>query len=121
MFRSTNQAKFDIFLTHEFHKFMFLILLLLQAIAFMCGLCYFGTIDLTQTGIQSVQGAIFVIIAENTFGPMYSVLSMFPQDLPLFVRERTSGNYNTVQYYLSHIIALVRILENIHFFCSTFK
>lgn len=80
----------------------------LQAIAFMCGLCFFGTIDLSQHGIQSVQGAIFVIIAENTFGPMYSVLGLFPQDLPLFVRERTSGNYNTVQYYIAHIVALVR-------------
>lgn len=79
-----------------------------QAIATMCGLCFFGTIDLTQHGIQSVQGAIFVIIAENTFGPMYSVLALFPHDLPLFVRERTAGNYNTVQYYIAHIVALVR-------------
>lgn len=78
-----------------------------QAIAVTAGLCFFGTIELNQHGIQSVQGAIFVIIAENTFAPMYSVLAMFPQDLPLFIRERTSGNYNTVHYYVAHVVALV--------------
>lgn len=73
----------------------------------MIGLCFFGTIDLTQHGIQSVQGALFILISENTFTPMYSVLALFPQGFPLFIREKRSGLYDTAQYYLSHIIALV--------------
>lgn len=77
----------------------------------MIGLCFFGTIDLTQYGIQSVQGALFVLIAENTFTPMYSVLALFPQAFPLFIREKRSGLYDTTQYYLSHIIALVSLLQ----------
>lgn len=76
------------------------------AIALMAGLCFLGTIDLSQRGIQSIQGAVFILISENTFSPMYSVLALFPQGFPLFIRERRSGLYDTVQYYLSNIIAL---------------
>lgn len=81
----------------------------------MAGLCFYGTIDLTQYGIQSVQGALFIIITENTFTPMYSILSLFPQGFPLFIRERRSGLYDTLQYYLSTVIALVSSIH--HFFC----
>lgn len=81
----------------------------------MAGLCFFGTIDLTQHGIQSIQGALFIIISENTFSPMYSVLSLFPHAFPLFMRERRSGLYDTVQYYISHIAALVGFGETIEF------
>lgn len=81
----------------------------------MIGLCFFGSVDLTQYGIQSVQGALFLIIAENSFTPMYSVLSLFPQGFPLFLRERHSGLYNTVQYYFCNIISLVSIcIYNLH-------
>lgn len=80
----------------------------------MLGLCYFGSVDLTQSGIQAVQGVLFVIIAENTFTPMYSSLSLFPQGFPLFIREKRSGLYDTVQYYLSHVIALVSGVPCVH-------
>lgn len=73
----------------------------------MAGLCFYGTIDLTQYGIQSVQGTLFILISENTFTPMYSALSLFPQRYPLFMRERQAGLYNTFQYYLTTVVALV--------------
>ncbi|XP_037030733.1 protein scarlet [Bradysia coprophila] len=76
-------------------------------IALMAGLCFFGSAELTQRGIQSVQGAVFIMITENTFGPMYSVLAIFPQGFPLFLREKRSGLYNTVLYYLANVIALI--------------
>lgn len=73
----------------------------------MAGLCFFGTVDLSQYGIQSVQGVLFILISENTFTPMYSALSLFPQRYPLFMRERQAGLYNTFQYYTTSIAALV--------------
>lgn len=73
----------------------------------MAGLCFLGTIDLTQYGIQSVQGVLFILISENTFTPMYSALSIFPQRYPIFMRERQAGLYNTFQYFITSVLALV--------------
>nr|BDX53025.1 Scarlet [Dorcus rectus] len=76
-------------------------------IAIMVGLCYLGTVSLSQNGIQSVQGAIFLFVTENTFTPMYSVLVAFPDDIPLFLREYRSGLYPAGLYYISKIIAML--------------
>lgn len=86
----------------------------------MAGFCFFGSAELTQRGIQSVQGAVFIMITENTFGPMYSVLAIFPQGFPLFLREKRSGLYNTVLYYVANVIALVRI-EMLNVFTEKFQ
>lgn len=77
----------------------------------MVGLCFYGTTGVDQYGIQAVQGALFVLISENTFTPMYSALSLFPKRDPLFMRERQAGLYNTFQYYITSIIALVKIFR----------
>ncbi|KAJ9597850.1 hypothetical protein L9F63_011292, partial [Diploptera punctata] len=86
-------------------------------IAIMVGLCYVGTILETQTGVQSVQGALFILVTENTFSPMYSVLATFPLELPLFMREYRSGLYPTHLYYFSKILAMLPglILEPVIF------
>ncbi|NP_001243922.1 scarlet [Bombyx mori] len=76
------------------------------AIALTAGVCFLGTPRLTQAGVQDVQGALFIIIAENTFSPMYSVLHMFPEEFPLFNRELKAGLYSTPVYYTARMIAL---------------
>jgi ABC-type multidrug transport system ATPase subunit len=77
-------------------------------IAVMAGLCYAGTIDSwTQTGVQAIQGILFLFVSENTFSPMYSVLAVFPSLFPLFLREIKSGLYTTDQFYLANVIAMV--------------
>ncbi|XP_072943704.1 protein scarlet [Epargyreus clarus] len=76
------------------------------AIALTAGLCFIGTARLTQAGIQDVQGALFIIIAENSFTPMYSVLHMFPEEFPMFNRELKAGLYSTPIYYIARMIAL---------------
>jgi hypothetical protein len=73
----------------------------------MVGLCFAGTVAETQAGIQSVQGALFMFVTENTFMPMYSTLALFPLELPLFIREYRSGLYSTHLYYLSKMAAMV--------------
>lgn len=76
-------------------------------IAIMAGLCYFGAIKMTQAGVQAVSGILFILMAENTFTPMYSVLSVFPQTFPIFLREIKSGIYTTDQYYLATVVAML--------------
>ncbi|KAK4875875.1 hypothetical protein RN001_012297 [Aquatica leii] len=77
------------------------------AIALLIGICYFGTINNDQEGIQATQGAIFIIVAENTFNPMYAVLAAFPEDRPLFLREYKSGLYSVGSYYFAKIAAML--------------
>jgi ATP-binding cassette, subfamily G (WHITE), eye pigment precursor transporter len=83
------------------------------AIAVMAGLCFAGSINMSQSGIQAVGGILFIFVAENTFTPMYSVLSVFPQTFPLFLREIKSGIYTTDQFYLANVIAMVRTLMHL--------
>ncbi|KAJ8964586.1 hypothetical protein NQ314_004891, partial [Rhamnusium bicolor] len=75
--------------------------------AVIVGLCCLGTNQYTQSGIQSVQGALFIFVTENTFNPMYSVLAEFPENTPIFLREYKSGLYHSSTYFLSRIISLV--------------
>jgi ABC-type multidrug transport system ATPase subunit len=89
-------------------KVQYLRLLQKSAIALMAGLIYAGTIEMSQTGVQAIQGIIFLFVSENTFTPMYSTLSIFPQTFPIFLRELKSGLYTTDQYYLANAIAMVR-------------
>ncbi|KAG8229495.1 hypothetical protein J437_LFUL010070, partial [Ladona fulva] len=77
------------------------------AIAVMAGFCYFGVGMGDQRGIQAVQGALFIFVTENTFAPMYSVLAVFPQEMPLYNREYKSGLYDTRAYYISKMIAMM--------------
>lgn len=85
----------------------------------MCGLCFYGSLNLDQIGIQAVQGAIFITISENTFHAMYSVVAVFPNDFPIFIRERKSGLYNIFQYYISNILGMLPglLAEPLAFVC----
>ncbi|XP_017087649.2 protein scarlet [Drosophila bipectinata] len=87
------------------------------AMAFIIGACFAGTTEPSQLGVQAVQGALFIMISENTYHPMYSVLNLFPQGFPLFMRETRSGLYSTWHYYAANILALLpgMILEPLLF------
>nr|QEO19125.1 scarlet [Limnogonus franciscanus] len=74
-------------------------------IAVMAGMCYTGAMELTQAGVQAVQGALFILVTENTFAPMYAFLALFPMQFPLFIREYNNGTYSALQFYLTKIIS----------------
>jgi hypothetical protein len=38
----------------------------------MAGLCYVGSINQNQTGVQAITGVLFIFVCENAFTPMYS-------------------------------------------------
>ncbi|XP_067645713.1 protein scarlet [Eurosta solidaginis] len=78
-----------------------------MAMAIIIGVCFAGTTAVTQLGVQAVQGVLFVMISENTYHPMYSMLNVFPQGFPLFLRETRSGLYSTAQYYVANILAML--------------
>ncbi|KAE9527334.1 hypothetical protein AGLY_013032 [Aphis glycines] len=91
--------------TIDIHRFLQKV-----AIAIMVGLCYLGTVQQTQVGIQSVQGIFFMLITENFFTPMYSVMNQLPTQLPLFRREYTSGLYDASTFYIANILSFIPTL-----------
>ncbi|XP_018318843.1 protein scarlet isoform X2 [Agrilus planipennis] len=78
-----------------------------MGLAVVIALCFVGTINLNQGGIQATQGILFTLVTENTFTPMYSVLEMFPLDRLLFLREYKSGLYSPWTYYMSKLLAML--------------
>ncbi|XP_050698008.1 protein scarlet-like isoform X2 [Eriocheir sinensis] len=75
-------------------------------IAFLIGICY-TNVTLNQAGIQDIEGVLFIFITENTFPSLYGVLNIFPQEMPLFLREYKNGIYRSDTYYLSKMISLI--------------
>ncbi|XP_076032222.1 protein scarlet-like isoform X2 [Oratosquilla oratoria] len=75
-------------------------------IAVLVGICY-TNVTLNQAGIQDIEGVLFIFITENTFPSMYGVLNIFPQEMPLFLREYKNGIYRADAYYLSKMISLI--------------
>ncbi|XP_052863128.1 protein scarlet-like [Anopheles cruzii] len=75
-------------------------------IALLVGLCFSNSIQLTQKGVQAMQGVIFLIVSENTFLPMYAALSLFPESFPLFQREKKANLYGTAQFYVAHVLSM---------------
>lgn len=75
----------------------------------MVGLCYLGTVQQTQNGVQSFQGMFFMLITENFFTPMYSVMNQLPVQMPLFKREYASGLYGAPTFYLANMLSFVSV------------
>ncbi|XP_066903326.1 protein scarlet [Halyomorpha halys] len=74
-------------------------------VAIAAGLCYVGAVNNDQAGVQAVQGALFILITENTFPALYSALALIPKELPLLVREVRDGDYHPSALYLAKIIS----------------
>ena len=76
---------------------------------------YAGINSLTQEGIQSARGVLYLTISEVIFTMAYSVVYELPGELVLYVRESTV--YTPGPYYLVTVLALViiwRTLEKQH-------
>ncbi|KAK4290872.1 hypothetical protein Pmani_036256 [Petrolisthes manimaculis] len=74
--------------------------------AFLIGICY-TNVKLNQAGIQDIEGVLFIFITENTFPSVYAVLNVFPQELPLFLREYKNGIYRSDTYYMAKMLSLI--------------
>lgn len=81
-----------------------------QILALLLGVCMMGTVTMTQGGIQSMKGALFTMVAENFFPPMYGVMDHIPNQMPVFLREYTNNINTPLLFYLSNVISLVNTL-----------
>lgn len=80
----------------------------MQILSFILGICMMGTTSMTQEGIQSLKGALFTMVAENFFPPMYGVIAHIPNKMPVFLREYTNYINTPLIFYLSNVISLVK-------------
>ncbi|KAL5007661.1 hypothetical protein ScPMuIL_016467 [Solemya velum] len=69
-------------------------------IGVMLGLVYLQQ-DYTQEGVMNINGALFLFLNFMTFNSLFATINVFPQELPVFLREHGSGIYRTDIYFIS--------------------
>jgi len=69
-------------------------------IALILGVIYLGQ-DLDQSGIQNINGALFVVITNMSFGNIFAVVNVFCAELPIFLREHWNGMYRVDAYFIT--------------------
>nr|XP_022306294.1 protein white-like isoform X2 [Crassostrea virginica] len=79
--------------------------------ALVLGLVYLKTNDdYDQDDIMNLNGVIFIIITNLSFNHLFSVLNVFPLEVPIFMREYGTGLYSIGVYYLSKTIVEIPFL-----------
>ena len=68
-------------------------------VALLLGLIFFGQ-DLDQAGIMNINGALFLILTNQSFSYIFAVVNVFCMELPIFLREHYNGMYRTDVYFL---------------------
>jgi Na+/H+-dicarboxylate symporter len=72
-------------------------------IAIMFGLIFLR-IELNQKGVQNINGVLFLLITNASFGNLFGVINTFPTEIPIFLREEKNRMYRVINYYLSKFI-----------------
>ncbi|CAG0879460.1 unnamed protein product, partial [Darwinula stevensoni] len=56
-------------------------------------------------GVMNVNGAIFILLISGNTMNIFSLLNLFCEELPVFLREHQSGMYRTDAYFISKVVA----------------
>lgn len=73
-------------------------------IALVFGLIYLNQ-SYDQKGVMNINGVLFLLQAQMSFGSVFPVVNTFIAEFPVFMREHHNGMYQTGLYYLSKILA----------------
>nr|CAD7595248.1 unnamed protein product [Timema genevievae] len=79
----------------------------IKCVGLLISLPYLNLNSDEQTGIQNMQGLLYLIVTETIFTYTYSVFHTFPQEIPLLLREIGNGLYRPGPYYISKMIILI--------------
>ena len=69
-------------------------------LALILGVVYLQQ-DMDQKGIQNVNGALFVLLTNISFGNVFAVVNIFCSELPVFKREHYGGMYRVDAYFIA--------------------
>ncbi|KAJ8917893.1 hypothetical protein NQ315_002585 [Exocentrus adspersus] len=61
----------------------------------------------SSSSVQSIQGALFLIVSELVFTHMYCVIPIFPEEVVVFVREKSL--YSSFPYFFSKVLSLIPV------------
>ncbi|CAL8147556.1 unnamed protein product [Orchesella dallaii] len=73
-------------------------------ISLLLGVIFLGQ-ELNQEGVMNINGALFLFLTNMTFQNVFSVINVFCQELPIFLREHFNGMYRTDVYFLAKTLA----------------
>lgn len=69
-------------------------------LALILGVVYLQQ-DMDQKGIQNINGALFVLLTNLSFGNIFAVVNIFCSELPIFKREHYGGMYRVDTYFIA--------------------
>ena len=72
--------------------------------ALLLGIVYFDQ-EYDQTGAFNINGALFIMVTNMTFGYIFPVLQVFCLELPIFLREHFNGAYRVDTYFITKQMA----------------
>ncbi|XP_054159477.1 protein white-like [Oppia nitens] len=73
-------------------------------VAVLLGFIYWR-LELDQSGILNINGALFLLITNLSFQHAYAVIKTFCIELPLFLREHNNGMYRVSAYFFAKTLA----------------
>ena len=80
-------------------------------LALILGVVYLQQ-DLDQKGIQNINGALFVLLTNLSFGNIFAVANIFCSELPVFKREHYGGMYRVDTYFIAkQVMVSVKYLK----------
>jgi len=68
-----------------------------------------------QTGIQNMNGILFLLLTNTSFSNMFPVINAFTVEIPIFIREHQNGMYSVFSYYLSKFLVDVILIFKFSF------
>ncbi|KAK3728091.1 hypothetical protein RRG08_022142 [Elysia crispata] len=73
-------------------------------VALILGLVYMD-LEISQRGVMNINGALFVLVFNIGMTHMFSVLTSFPEEMLLVMKEYGSGLYSIGSYFCPKVIA----------------
>ncbi|XP_012935697.1 protein white [Aplysia californica] len=70
------------------------------AIALVLGLVYLQ-LEVDQKGVQNINGGVFLLIVNISFTNLFAVLTSFPEEMGIVMRELGTGLYRIDIYYIT--------------------
>jgi EPP (Eye Pigment Precursor) family transporter len=78
----------------------------ITVMAFIFGLIFWQQ-NIDQSGVNNINGVLFLMQMQMTFGFIFNVVMTFPPEFPVFLREHFDGMYRVDVYFLCKMTAEV--------------
>ncbi|CAL1533119.1 unnamed protein product [Lymnaea stagnalis] len=72
--------------------------------ALVLGLVYLQ-LDVDQKGVMNINGALFLLVTNTSFTNMFAVLSSFPEEMGIVMREYGTGLYRIDLYFITKTVS----------------